>query len=115
MSEMCCKKTRIPGSWPRYKPCKNKAVIEVEGNHYCGVHDPIRRAKKDAERDAAWREKSRILANEWRLNNAAPDLLRELEHLSRCLGPWIDEGNRVPGISTLNGARSAIAKAKGEA
>jgi hypothetical protein len=45
---------------------------------------------------------------------AAPELLRELEHLARCIGPWIEAGHGIPGIATLNGARAAIFKAKGQ-
>lgn len=46
------------------------------------------------------------------LFEAAEDLLRELEHLVRLLEPFEDDLN-VPGIATLNGARAAIAKARG--
>lgn len=49
-----------------------------------------------------------------RLYAAAPELLRELTHLTRCLHPWIESGNSVPGVATLNGALAAIAKATGE-
>lgn len=51
-----------------------------------------------------------------RLIAAAPDLLRELEHLVRLLEPAISDGRvSVPGLATLNGARAAIAKAEGGA
>lgn len=48
-----------------------------------------------------------------RLIAAAPELLRELTHLRRCLHPWIESGHVIPGIATLNGADDAIAKATG--
>lgn len=47
-----------------------------------------------------------------RLIAAAPDLLKELQHLVRLLQPLEENGGfNVPGLATLNGARLAIAKA----
>ena len=47
-----------------------------------------------------------------RLIAAAPDLLKELQHLVRLLTPLEISGTlNVPGFATLNGARAAIAKA----
>jgi hypothetical protein len=109
MSQMCCKATRIPGSWPRYKPCKNKAVIEVDGKNYCGVHDPVRLAKKSAERDAAYREQSARRTEVWRLNSAAPSLLSAGIALIAAL----DSGDDAR--AAYAAMKSAIAKAKGEA
>ena len=49
-----------------------------------------------------------------RLIAAAPDLLRELQHLARLLEPALNNGQaQVPGLATLNGAWLAIAKATG--
>lgn len=46
---------------------------------------------------------------------AAPDLLAALEHLVRLLEPQeLDGVLNVPGLATLNGARAAIRKARGE-
>lgn len=46
---------------------------------------------------------------------AAPDLLKELENLVRLLEPIErDRPLNVPGLATLNGARRALAKARGE-
>jgi hypothetical protein len=51
-----------------------------------------------------------------RLIAAAPLLLHELQHLVRLLEPIErDGGLDVPGLATLNGARAAIAKARGGA
>ena len=44
---------------------------------------------------------------------AAPDMYRALQHLAKCLHPWIEAGHSVPGIATLNGAFAALAKADG--
>ena len=46
---------------------------------------------------------------------AAPDLERELSHLVRVLEPLVASGAfNIPGLATLNGARAALAKARGE-
>lgn len=45
---------------------------------------------------------------------AAPDLLTELERLVRALEVREETGFDFPGIATLNGARAAIKKARGE-
>jgi hypothetical protein len=46
---------------------------------------------------------------------AAPDLLRELEHLVRLMEPVEQStGFSLPGLATLNGARAAIKKARGQ-
>ena len=51
-----------------------------------------------------------------RLIAAAPDLLAELAHLVSLLEPLELSGTlAVPGLATLNDARAAIAKAKGQA
>ena len=60
-------------------------------------------------------ERERKAEEAARLVAAAPELLKELTHLYRCLRPWIDAGRSVPGIATLNGAEAAIAKATGGA
>ena len=50
-----------------------------------------------------------------RLIASAPELLHELEHLLALLEPLEADGILgVPGLATLNAARAAIAKAKGE-
>jgi hypothetical protein len=46
---------------------------------------------------------------------AAPDLYRELAHLVALMEvPEKAGGLTVPGLATLNGARAALAKARGE-
>lgn len=47
-----------------------------------------------------------------RLIAAAPDLLKELQHLVKIMEPLEKEcALNIPGLATLNGARSAIKKA----
>jgi len=64
---------------------------------------------------AGWFTPSRLPEDEAnaRLIAAAPDLLAELQHLRRLLHPWIESGNTIPGLATLNGADAAIARATG--
>lgn len=46
---------------------------------------------------------------------AAPELYDELLHLVRLMEPLEDRGQLdIPGLATLNGARAALAKARGE-
>lgn len=50
-----------------------------------------------------------------RLIAAAPDLYRELAYLVSMIEPLEREGRiQIPGIATLNGARAALAKARGK-
>ena len=63
---------------------------------------------------------SDMIRDSWEANAqlcaAAPDLLWELQHLVRLLTPRETDGTLdVPGLATLNGARAAITKARGEA
>lgn len=47
--------------------------------------------------------------------SAAPDALRELQHLVRLIDPLLESGSiTIPGLATMNGAKRAIAKATGE-
>ncbi len=50
-----------------------------------------------------------------RLIAACPDLYRELAYLVSMIEPLEREGRiQIPGIATLNGARAALAKARGK-
>lgn len=46
--------TDVWDGWGHSK-CSRKGVIEREGKLYCRQHDPVAKAKKEEERDAAWR------------------------------------------------------------
>lgn len=103
------------GSWGnKYRQCDRNATGEVEGKHYCGTHNPVAKKARDDKRSEAWNAKWAERDNRLRLERAAPELLKELEHLAACLHSWIESGHSVPGIATLNGAWAAIAKARGE-
>lgn len=108
MSEqtMCCHKVRAAGSWmPRYTPCKNKAVIEVDGSHYCGVHNPVARKARQGERDHQRDLETQRRLAKYRLEAAAPEMLATLE--------WLDSIGGL-GITSHERIRAAIAKARGE-
>ncbi len=38
------------GRWP----CSYQAKMHHEGKGYCGIHDPVKKATRDAERRARW-------------------------------------------------------------
>lgn len=60
-------------------------------------------------------EKAETAANGY-LIASAPDLYAALEHLFKLLEPMEQDGRlQVPGLATLNGARAALRKARGEA
>ncbi len=61
--------------------------------------------------DARWKAKQ----DRKRMEEAAPELCRELRHLVRLLEPLEQSGElNVPGLATLNGPRNAITKSTGE-
>jgi len=37
-------------NFPRSRQCRNNAIIKRNGKAYCGIHDPVRIAKKAAEK-----------------------------------------------------------------
>ena len=47
-----CSARVVYGDWGHSNQCENRAKMEHEGKHFCGVHDPVKRkAKEDAKRD----------------------------------------------------------------
>lgn len=96
------------------EPCGNPGKVEHRGAWFCGIHNPVRKAKKDAERkaerDARWaKERARML-----LGIAAPDLLAACkltaQHFERnyASGSFqCDEEHEA-----WNALRAAIAKAE---
>jgi len=69
MEGKCCETVYAPGAW-RSHICGKKAKVEVNGKLYCGIHDPIKRNRIDAERkvayDAKW-ERNRLISEKSRL------------------------------------------------
>lgn len=102
------KQSHTPGPWT-YKPHGRAekiapSVVVLEDDGGCG--DP-----ECCGAPSYWIE---IKPEDAYLIAAAPELLKELTHLASLLHPWIEAGNSVPGIATLNGAWAAIKKARGE-
>ncbi len=96
-----------------YFQCGNKAKVERDGKHYCGTHDPVRRAVRQAKRDAVYEAKMVPQRKRWAMNNAAGDLLEALKNM--LVGYERDAGPDDPiDQIIISEARAAIAKAEGE-
>jgi len=73
----------------RSAQCGNKAKVEHNGKRYCGIHDPVRRAERQAKHE------------QWALEKATSDLLEACKEML--------EGRK----GARDKARAAIAKAEG--
>lgn len=49
-------------NFPRTKKCTYKAIYEFAGKHYCGIHDPKRKIKKQEENDLKKEQTRKIKA-----------------------------------------------------
>lgn len=96
------KAKHTPGPWnkPRRRSDGKRIIIKAAGDEEFRV-----------EVDSDDCDEKIAMANAT-LITAAPDLLRELNHLVRLMEPVEDHLN-IPGLATLNAARAAIAKAGG--
>lgn len=86
-----------PGPWELLIDKKNKTAMVSAGGRMA------------IDCDGSGDGFAQVCANA-RLIAAAPDLLKELDHLVRLLEP-LEQSLNVPGLATLNGARAAIARA----
>ena len=50
----CTAVTRDLTGWGHRYPCTYKVKMHHEGKGYCGVHDPVKKAAREAERLARW-------------------------------------------------------------
>jgi len=130
----CSARTWPEGSFHSY-PCRKRASIERDGKWYCGIHDPVAKAEKQAARDAKWQtkweaRKARQAAEEQQANVAAkwaavgPRLLEALrvaeDRLRYVSGIFNDpnfidrygDGERF--LKAADEARAAIKEATGE-
>ena len=48
------------GDWGRSHQCENRAKMEHEGKHFCGVHDPVKRDARDAAKREEWAVKREL-------------------------------------------------------
>jgi hypothetical protein len=75
MNEKCEKVVnRGEGRWSQWSKCGRHAVMKHDGRHYCGMHDPVKRRAKQAERDAQWRAKFDAEIEHLKWKQAAQDL-----------------------------------------
>ena len=58
--------------------CEKTGKVEVEGNWYCGVHDPIRRAEKDKSRSDKWKRESEVRDAKRNIEMAEKNVLRRI-------------------------------------
>lgn len=81
-SKGCEERIKIGSGWNRtYAPCGKPAKVDHDGKRYCGIHDPVKKAKKRADRDAKWDSKREREHGERQMSNAAPALYAALEAL----------------------------------
>jgi uncharacterized Zn finger protein (UPF0148 family) len=64
-NQRCCAEVFQSYGMQRY-PCPNKAKVERDGKHYCGVHDPVRLAEKAAIREAKAEAEREESSARWR-------------------------------------------------
>ena len=50
MKHSCCKEI-LPPQMLHFRKCKNKAVVERDGDWYCRIHDPENAVKRQENRD----------------------------------------------------------------
>ena len=100
--------------------CRNRAAVEHEGRHYCGVHNPVRKAEKQeaytaalhakwdseakqrAAKQAADAERDRRAALYPELLEALQDLIRELvlsdvdlNYMESHFRPWLNKAYKA--------------------
>lgn len=108
MSSVCCKKVWGNHSYTPHA-CANAAKFEVDGKHYCGIHNP-NKAQTKAQIEAE--ENRKIQAKKYKLERAAPDLL---EAAQRVLSNKRGEDDWLILAVHCQDLAAAIAKATGEA
>lgn len=124
----CCKAI---GMW-RSNKCGKKAKVQRNSLWYCGIHDPVAVAEKNAKRNAAWRVKydaenaaqdAQFAAQKEieRRADCYPDLLESLKDVCQAYA-WLTHGGcrgwsdkkPLPIYTALNNAKVVITKATKE-
>ena len=109
----CCGK--VLGTFGIYI-CSKSGKFTRDGKHYCGMHDPVRIAEKNAERAAKWKAESEQ-------NRLAHEARKEQVRRAECFPDLLDALQVIASFAVGNGdvceiiaqrARKAIAKATGE-
>lgn len=126
-TQKCCALTYPLGIWSSVV-CGKPAKTECDGKHYCGTHDPVRRAARREAKTEVWRAA-------WAANSAAAEIQKAEEaataHKAACFADLLaaleavvatDDLLRVVGscnyeqhiAPAFDKARAAIAAAKGQ-
>lgn len=53
----CCCEVWGDGQSFRPRCCARNAIVNRDGRWYCGTHDPVKVAEKNAKRESAWKVK----------------------------------------------------------
>jgi len=96
----CCEQVYSGSPYFPYT-CGKTAKVERDGKHYCGIHDPVRRAEKQREKREAWdaeyEAKKQKLAKEKaeadeqkRRAGCFPDLLEALKEARRIVADSLE-------------------------
>lgn len=124
MSESSLKHTcdgKVWDGW-RYHQCSKNAKVERNGKHYCGIHDPVARAEKNAAKESAYlaecaaKELAQATAKEARAEierraacyDELLEALKAAEDLY-CVGLLSSASGQIERVVTLR--KAAIAKA----
>ncbi len=107
----CCKRVWGSGSFTGHI-CGKTAKVEREGKSYCGMHDPVRVAEKDADRaakrDANWAVKERHWAESEAMRKSHPLLLSALTQIMRDLPhkrDWLDPVLERQALAAIESAK----------
>jgi hypothetical protein len=89
MEERCSKAVSVDG-WHRHQ-CTRKVALMFEGKSYCAQHDPVRVAKKQADKTAKWEADWAAKKATWRWDAAAHALCVGVstEQLERLGANWL--------------------------
>jgi uncharacterized Zn finger protein (UPF0148 family) len=112
MSNTCCALVRAGSQWHRIA-CGKTAKVEHEGKWYCGIHDPVKKAAKDKEREAKWKAQWELDAQRNRMQSAAPELYERLQATTDYMARWQTPTSfNYEWQAIIDANRAALAKAK---
>lgn len=119
----CCGRISL-GAFYGSKLCGKTAKFDRDGKHYCGTHDPVTIAEKDAIKNAAWKAKYEAIHA---ARDAAKAKQAEIERRADCYTELLEalqrlvlnaNGDAVTGyfdvpVTNIEAAKAAITKALG--
>jgi hypothetical protein len=68
---------RVWNGWSLHR-CSRRSKVERNGKHYCGIHDPVRVAEKDAARKAKWDAERKASHEIYRRETAVENLCADV-------------------------------------